>query len=76
MRSPHCPPWSQANVMTEYSLEEAKALLTKNRDAATAQIKGLTDDIEYVHDQVIISEVSIARVYNWDVKQRRTAGKS
>lgn len=61
--------------MTEYSLDAALALLTKNRDAATAQIKGLNEDLEYLHDQIVVTEVSIARIYNWDVKQRRLAKK-
>ncbi|RYR76507.1 hypothetical protein Ahy_A01g001094 isoform B [Arachis hypogaea] len=60
--------WLGANVMLEYSLEEATALLQKNLENARASLEVLITDLEFLRDQVT---VTIARVYNWDVHQRR-----
>ncbi|CAJ2662612.1 unnamed protein product [Trifolium pratense] len=64
--------WLGANVMLEYSLEEATALLQKNLDNARASLEVLVADLLFLRDQTTITQVTIARVYNWDVHQRRT----
>ncbi|KAE8076654.1 hypothetical protein FH972_015290 [Carpinus fangiana] len=64
--------WLGANVMLEYSCEEATALLQKNLDNAKASLEVLVADLQFLRDQVTITQVTIARVYNWDVHQRRT----
>lgn len=63
--------WLGANVMLEYSCEEANALLQKNLENAKASLDVLTGDLQYIRDQETITQVTIARVYNWDVHQRR-----
>ncbi|KAK6930297.1 Prefoldin alpha-like [Dillenia turbinata] len=63
--------WLGANVMLEYSCEEAKALLQKNLENAKASLEVLVADLQFLRDQVTITQVTIARVYNWDVHQRR-----
>ncbi|XP_059429135.1 prefoldin subunit 3 [Corylus avellana] len=63
--------WLGANVMLEYSCEEATALLQKNLDNAKASLEVLVADLQFLRDQVTITQVTIARVYNWDVHQRR-----
>ncbi|XP_027330448.1 probable prefoldin subunit 3 [Abrus precatorius] len=63
--------WLGANVMLEYSLEEATSLLQKNLDNARASLEVLVADLQFLRDQVTITQVTIARVYNWDVHQRR-----
>ncbi|KAL2341655.1 hypothetical protein Fmac_009595 [Flemingia macrophylla] len=63
--------WLGANVMLEYSLEEATGLLQKNLDNARASLEVLIADLQFLRDQVTITQVTIARVYNWDVHQRR-----
>ncbi|XP_031498515.1 prefoldin subunit 3 [Nymphaea colorata] len=63
--------WLGANVMLEYSCEEADALLKKNLENAKASLEVLADDLQFLRDQVTITQVTIARVYNWDVHQRR-----
>eukprot|EP01113_Clastostelium_recurvatum_P028993 TRINITY_DN3500_c0_g1_i1.p1 TRINITY_DN3500_c0_g1~~TRINITY_DN3500_c0_g1_i1.p1 ORF type:complete len:194 (-),score=58.80 TRINITY_DN3500_c0_g1_i1:30-611(-) len=63
--------WLGANVMLEYPFDEALTLLQKNMDAAESQLKQINEDLEYIKDQITTTEVNIARVYNWDVKQRR-----
>ncbi|KAI9387285.1 hypothetical protein POPTR_010G147600v4 [Populus trichocarpa] len=63
--------WLGANVMLEYSCEEATALLQKNLDNAKASLEVLVADLQFLRDQVTITQVTIARVYNWDVHQKR-----
>jgi hypothetical protein len=72
--------------MVEYSFDEAKGLLTKNLESAQTNLKGVEEDLEFIKDQITTTEVSIlcvctsttllttkdiARIYNYDVKQRR-----
>ncbi|CAH1440265.1 prefoldin subunit 3 [Lactuca sativa] len=63
--------WLGANVMLEYSCEEATSLLQKNLENAKASLEVLVGDLQFLRDQVTITQVTIARVYNWDVHQRR-----
>ncbi|GLT32642.1 hypothetical protein SLA2020_072950 [Shorea laevis] len=63
--------WLGANVMLEYSCEEATALLEKNLENAKSSLEVLIADLQFLRDQVTITQVTIARVYNWDVHQRR-----
>ncbi|KAL3812261.1 hypothetical protein ACJIZ3_013529 [Penstemon smallii] len=63
--------WLGANVMLEYSCEEATTLLQKNLENAKGSLEVLVADLQFLRDQVTITQVTIARVYNWDVHQRR-----
>ena len=63
--------WLGANVMLEYSLEEANELLSKNLDTATKNLSQIDVDLDYLRDQITTTEVNMARVYNWDVKRRQ-----
>lgn len=63
--------WLGANVMLEYGCEEAQDLLTRNLDTANKSLKSIVEDLHFLRDQMTITEVTIARVYNWDVHQRR-----
>ncbi|KAL7220844.1 hypothetical protein ACSBR2_013686 [Camellia fascicularis] len=63
--------WLGANVMLEYSCEEATDLLQKNLENARASLEVLVTDLQFLRDQVTITQVTIARIYNWDVHQRR-----
>ncbi|KAI3436940.1 uncharacterized protein J3R85_005987, partial [Psidium guajava] len=63
--------WLGANVMLEYSCDEATTLLQKNLENAKASLEVLVADLQFLRDQVTITQVTIARVYNWDVHQKR-----
>ena len=63
--------WLGANVMVEYSLQEAKDLLEQNKRNAKSNIDNHEKDLSFVRDSITTLEVSLARVYNWDVMQRR-----
>jgi len=61
--------WLGANVMLEYPLDEAEALLSKNLSAAKTNVEQLNTDLDFLRDQVTTTEVSMARVHNWRVKK-------
>ncbi|KAH0908554.1 hypothetical protein HID58_031875, partial [Brassica napus] len=63
--------WLGANVMLEYSCEEATALLKNNLENAKASLEVLVADLQFLRDQVTVTQVTIARIYNFDVHQRR-----
>lgn len=57
--------------MVEYPLEEAKALLEANKKACEANLESASDNLGLLKDSITITEVNTARVFNWDVEQRR-----
>ncbi|KAF6035708.1 VBP1 [Bugula neritina] len=59
-----------ANVMLEYTLEEARTLLQKNITQAKEASDVVDEDLGFLRDQTTTTEVSMARVYNWNVKRR------
>ncbi len=62
--------WLGADIMCEYTLEEAKALLTKNLENATTTMKNNEVDLDFIKDQMTVCEVNIARVYNDSIKKK------
>lgn len=65
--------WLGANVMLEYTLDDAQELLTKNVQAAKKNLGHIEHDLDFIRDQFTTTEVNMARVYNWDVKRRQAA---
>ena len=59
--------WLGANVMIEYSYEEALALLERNLKNAEIRIASTEEDLNFLKDQITTSEVNIARCYNQTV---------
>ena len=56
--------WLGANVMVEYTYDDAIKLLCKNLAQAEEKLAETDGDIDYLKDQITTSEVNIARVYN------------
>jgi phage protein D len=54
-------------------LEEAEELLKSKLGTAKTSLNNAIEDLEFLRDQITTMEVNTARVYNWDVKQRRLA---
>lgn len=65
--------WLGANVMLEYPLDEAEELLKQNLGSAETSLKCLEHDQDFLREQLTITEVNMARVYNWDFKRRHAA---
>lgn len=57
--------------MLSYQLPAAIELLRSKLGAAEANVATLTEDLEFLREQLTMMEVNMARVYNWDVKRRR-----
>jgi prefoldin subunit 5 len=67
----HIGLWLGANVMMEYTLDEAEDLLTSNLATAQASLIEVDTGLSFCREQLTTTEVNIARVYNHDVQQRR-----
>eukprot|EP00197_Chlamydomonas_leiostraca_P011308 CAMPEP_0202864280 /NCGR_PEP_ID=MMETSP1391-20130828/4586_1 /ASSEMBLY_ACC=CAM_ASM_000867 /TAXON_ID=1034604 /ORGANISM="Chlamydomonas leiostraca, Strain SAG 11-49" /LENGTH=187 /DNA_ID=CAMNT_0049544011 /DNA_START=87 /DNA_END=651 /DNA_ORIENTATION=- len=59
--------WLGADVMVEYSLEEAKELLESNLGNCKSNITTTDDDLGLIKDNLTTLEVSLSRVWNYDV---------
>ena len=62
--------WLGADIMCEYTLEDAKILLGKNLENATTTLKNNEGDLDFIKDQMTVCEVNIARVYNDSLKKK------
>ncbi|CAI5741708.1 unnamed protein product [Peronospora destructor] len=58
-------------VMVEYPYEEAQELLEKNVALATEKLAQIEEDLSFLRDSIITTEVNIARIFNHDVRRRR-----
>jgi len=67
--------WLGANVMVEYSYDEALVLLERNLANAEIRLKSTEEDLDFLKDQITTTEVNIARMYNQTVaiKQKEKA---
>lgn len=68
--------WLGANVMLEYTLDDAQELMVKNIETAKTKLIQVEHDLDFIRDQFTTTEVNMARVYNWDVKKRQAAKSS
>jgi len=64
--------WLGANVMLEYTFEDAIEFLSKNEQLARTEYGEVQNDLAFVRDQIVTSEVSMTRIFNWDVRKKRT----
>ncbi|KAF7493893.1 Prefoldin subunit 3 [Sarcoptes scabiei] len=68
--------WLGANVMLEYTIEEAEELLKKNLNQASKTMKQIDSDMDFLKEQITTTEVNMARIYNWDVRNRQLNSKN
>ena len=57
--------------MLSYKPSDATQLLQGKRKAAEQSLADAFEDLDWLREQITVTEVNIARVYNWDVKRRR-----
>ncbi|KAL3898820.1 MAG: hypothetical protein SGCHY_002482 [Lobulomycetales sp.] len=67
----HVSLWLGANVMLEYPVAEAAELLNDKLKIAKESLKQADEDLDFLREQITTMEVNIARVYNFDVKNRK-----
>ena len=63
--------WLGANVMVEYTYDEAMEMLASNLGKANLKLKSYNEDLQFLREQIILTEVNIARVYNHSVRLKR-----
>ena len=63
--------WLGANVMVSYPLAEAEELLREKLAKAKDSLGAAEEDLEFLRVQITTLEVATARVYNWDVGEKR-----
>ncbi|PKS11239.1 hypothetical protein jhhlp_003000 [Lomentospora prolificans] len=63
--------WLGANVMLSYPIDEAEDLLQGKLSTATQTLSNCEEDLDFLREQITTMEVALARVYNWDVVQKR-----
>ena len=63
--------WLGANVMLQYTYEEAIELLEARKNSTNDEYSQINKDLACCRNQSITAEVNMSRIYNWDVKNRR-----
>ncbi|MCJ1441139.1 MAG: peptide chain release factor 1 [Stictis urceolatum] len=63
--------WLGANVMLSYPIEDAETLLDGKLSTAKQNLANAEEDLDFLREQITTMEVATARVYNWDVVQKR-----
>ncbi|CAI2352545.1 unnamed protein product [Caenorhabditis sp. 36 PRJEB53466] len=63
--------WVGSDLMVEYGLEEAKQMLQTNRASVQIIADELILDMEYLKDQLTMTEVNLACIINYGVRKRR-----
>lgn len=66
--------WLGANVMLEYPLDEAKALLDEQLENALTSLDRYNKEADKIKDFITTTQVNQARIYNHDVVARRKSG--
>lgn len=64
--------WLGANVMLEYTYDEAIDLLSSKMETAKQELNEIINDLGFTRNQIITAEVNISRIYNWDVRVKRS----
>ncbi|KAM3533396.1 hypothetical protein MY4038_003289 [Beauveria bassiana] len=67
--------WLGANVMLSYPIDEAQTLLESKLKAAKTSLSNCEEDLDFIREQITTMEVATARVYNWEVVQKRKGKK-
>eukprot|EP00004_Rigifila_ramosa_P017105 TRINITY_DN4129_c0_g1_i1.p1 TRINITY_DN4129_c0_g1~~TRINITY_DN4129_c0_g1_i1.p1 ORF type:complete len:198 (+),score=70.55 TRINITY_DN4129_c0_g1_i1:10-603(+) len=63
--------WLGADVMLEYSYDEAIELLTRNLATTHETIKEIDESQDFIKDQLNTIEVNSARIHNYQVDSRK-----
>ncbi|KAF8470228.1 Prefoldin subunit-domain-containing protein [Kalaharituber pfeilii] len=63
--------WLGANVMLSYPIDEAEELLKGKLAAAKESLSNCEEDLDFLREQITTLEVNTARIYNWEVSQKR-----
>jgi prefoldin subunit 5 len=68
--------WVGASTAVEVTYAEAEKMLKSNLDKKNESLERTTNDIKVAKAMITTADVSIARIYNHDVKMRRAGSKA
>ena len=68
--------WLGANVMVEYTHDDALKLLLRNQKNAEEKLAETQSDCDFLRDQITTTEVNMARVYNQGVANKQAKDKA
>lgn len=57
--------------MLSYEINEAETLLDGKLSTAKQSMSNCEEDLDFLREQITTMEVALARVYNWEVVQKR-----
>ena len=60
-----------ANIALEYDTAEAEKLLSKNKTEAKRKIDEIKSELDFLSEQILISEMSKARIVSWADKNEK-----
>jgi hypothetical protein len=61
--------------MVEYTIDEALELLLGNLEKANGGVASVDEDLAWLREQLTTTEVSMARLHNYEVQVRRKTEK-
>ncbi|KII62174.1 Prefoldin subunit 3 [Thelohanellus kitauei] len=64
--------WLGANVMVEFSYEEARNILNENINDAKKLVEGIQTEMDLIKSKITTLEVNIARIHNFNVLNQPT----
>lgn len=65
--------WLGANVMLKYTYDEAIEVLTNSLNSSKTKLAETVEDLEHLRNQSITVEVNMARLFNYDLKMKKSA---
>lgn len=65
--------WLGANVMLKYTYDEAIDVLTNSLNSSKTKLAETIEDLEHLRNQSITVEVNMARLFNHDLKIKKSA---
>lgn len=63
--------WLGANVMLEFPLDEAQAMIKKKLEDANKGVSACEKDLEFLRENITTMEVNTARAINYQVTKRK-----
>ena len=58
-------------MLVEYPIDDAIELLVSNAESAKSKVDFYDQGIKFLQEQIVIMQVSMARIHNWAVVARR-----
>eukprot|EP00921_Rhytidocystis_pertsovi_P021282 GHVQ01033994.1.p1 GENE.GHVQ01033994.1~~GHVQ01033994.1.p1 ORF type:complete len:239 (-),score=33.65 GHVQ01033994.1:211-927(-) len=70
-KTEHVMLWLGANVLMDYPLDEAEALLKENQTNLETKLQATRTFLDEIRQHIVIMEVNMARLHNYGVRNRQ-----